>query len=77
LGNPVAGAVVHISLASGNGLLIGTLTATTDARGKAVFKNLILILVGSGRLRISASGVRATSSSFSLAIEWKIFDNLP
>ena len=66
-GNSVAtnGLPVTISLASGNGVLSGTLTRNTDASGKVTFNDLSINLVGSKTLLASAPGLTpATSAPF-------------
>ena len=64
-GNPVAQANVTVTaaIASGGGLLGGTLTATTNGFGRATFANLSLTgLVGSRVLRFSATNVAPVNS---------------
>jgi len=53
-----AGVVVTASIASGTGTLAGTLTATTDANGRATFTDLRIDgAAGTRTLRFQASGV--------------------
>ncbi|MEP7327020.1 MAG: Ig-like domain-containing protein [Gemmatimonadota bacterium] len=64
-GNPVAQAnvVVTVSILSGGGTLGGTLTATTNALGRAVFSNLSLTgLAGPRVLHFTASGLSPANS---------------
>jgi hypothetical protein len=66
-GNAVAtnGLPVTVSLGSGTGTLIGTLTRNTDATGKATFNDLSVNLVGTKSLLVSAPGLTpATSANF-------------
>ncbi|HEX6307113.1 MAG TPA: invasin domain 3-containing protein [Longimicrobiales bacterium] len=64
-GNAVAqaGVVVSAAIASGGGTLGGTLTATTDAAGRATFTNLrISGTIGARTLQFTASGITAATS---------------
>ncbi len=70
-GNSVAknGVAVTVSLASGTGILSGTLTRNTDSTGKATFNDLSLNLAGSKTLlatAIAANVTPVTSGSFSI-----------
>jgi adhesin/invasin len=64
--NPISGAVVSLALTGGTGLLIGTLTATTDTNGTAVFNNLHIDVTGSYQLVASTGGIFALSSTFQI-----------
>ena len=62
---PQSGVTVTVTRASGAGTLSGTLTATTDAAGKATFANLVITGGGAHTLAFSATGLTgATSASF-------------
>jgi hypothetical protein len=62
-GNAVARSGVVVSLAAASGSLNGTLSATTNAQGQAVFSNLSENTAGSFTLKASAAGLTAASSS--------------
>jgi hypothetical protein len=65
-GNPVAdeGVVVTASIATGGGMLGGTLTATTSASGVATFTNLSIAgLVGDRTLQFEAPGIATVTSN--------------
>ncbi len=69
-GNPVtqAGISVTLKLASGTGVLQGTLTQTTDASGLATFSNLKVSTPGTKQLQATANGlVAGLSSTFLIA----------
>lgn len=63
-GSPVAqaGVVVTIAKSSGTGTLSGTLTATTNAQGRAIFSNLQIVGSGAHALVVSATGIGAARS---------------
>jgi uncharacterized protein YccT (UPF0319 family) len=66
LGNAVnqAGVVVTAAIASGAGTLGGTLTATTNASGVAIFTNLMITgTIGNQALVFSAAGYTSVTSS--------------
>jgi len=69
------GVPVTLSLTSGSGALGGTLTQNTDATGKAIFGNLSISTVGTGKqLTATATGIgvgltAAVSGSFSITAE--------
>ncbi len=85
-GNPVAGAQVIASIASGGGTLEGTTTATTDANGVAAFGDLGIAGTGdqtieftSGTSSVTASPVellplsqRATKGEWGPIVPWDI-----
>lgn len=63
-GNAASGVVVTAAIASGGGALGGTLTATSDAAGLAVFTNLSITgTVGSRTLGFTALGFPAAQSN--------------
>ena len=65
-GNPVSGAPVTISIASGGGMISGT-SATTDDNGIAHFTDLQINLAGAKTLLASSSAFQSsTSSSFNI-----------
>jgi hypothetical protein len=65
-GNPVAGAQVTASIASGGGTLEGTTTATTDANGIATFGDLGVSGTGQHTLEFTSSTFSVTSSPVDL-----------
>ncbi len=66
-GDPVAGAVVTASLASGSGTLEGQVTATTNASGVAAFEDLGIRGSGAHTLEFTAGAVTATSSAINIS----------
>jgi hypothetical protein len=66
-GNPVEGAEVTASVASGGGTLEGTTTATTDPSGVAVFGDLGITGVGEHTLEFSSGTASVTSSPVNVA----------
>ncbi len=63
-----AGVSVILTLSSGTGILSGTTTRATDAKGLATFDGLSINLVGSKQLKASSSGLQsATSSNFTIS----------
>src|SRR5262249_8410419 len=61
------GTNITISLASGGGTLLGTLTQATAANGQATFSNLNLSNVGVYSLQASATGLTpATTGTFAI-----------
>ena len=65
---PQSGVIVTVAKASGNGTLSGTLTATTNASGRATFTNLSITGSGAHTLTFtSGSLTAATSASFTVA----------
>jgi hypothetical protein len=68
--NPVAvsGVPISLSLASGSGIINGTLTKSTDANGRSTFNDLSFSAVGAKTLRATSSGLTtATSLPFEIA----------
>ena len=66
-GNPVGGTPVSVTLASGQGTLIGTTTVTTDGSGLATFTNLgVSGPAGDFTLRFSAGSATLDSSTITL-----------
>ena len=65
-GNPVAGAPVTASVASGGGTLEGTTTATTDASGIATFGDLGISGTGQHTLEFTSGTSSVTSSPVDL-----------
>lgn len=65
-GNPVAGAQVTASIASGGGTLQGTTTATTDVNGIATFGDLGISGTGQHTLEFTSSTFSVTSSPVDL-----------
>jgi hypothetical protein len=65
-GNPVAGAQVTASIASGGGTLEGTTTATTDASGIATFGDLGINGTGQHTLEFTSGTSSVTSSPVDL-----------
>ena len=57
-----SGVVVTVAKASGSGTLSGTLTATTNAQGRATFTNLTIAGTGAHTLGFSATGLTGTTS---------------
>ncbi|MFL5496360.1 MAG: galactose oxidase-like domain-containing protein [Gemmatimonadales bacterium] len=66
-GIAVAGAIVTASVASGPGVLQGTVTATTKSNGAATFLDLGIAGTGSHTLAFSTGAATATSSSITIA----------
>jgi adhesin/invasin len=65
---PMSGVPVAMSLASGSGVLSGTLVKTTDATGTATFGDLSIDQVGTFQLRaISGTNVPAVSNAFQVS----------
>src|SRR5262245_31918987 len=60
---PAGGIVVTASLASGNGTLEGTLTATTSDSGVATFSSLSIVGTGAFTLRFASTDLPAVTSS--------------
>jgi galactose oxidase len=63
----VPGVVVIASIASGSGILQGTLTATTKTTGAATFTDLGIAGTGSHTLRFTTGTISATSSIVTLS----------
>ena len=66
-GDPVAGAPVTASLASGSGTLEGNVTATTNASGVASFGDLGIKGSGSHTLEFTGGSATATSSAINIS----------
>jgi galactose oxidase len=66
-GATVPGAAVVVSIASGPGVLEGTLTVTTGSFGSATFADLGIAGTGTHTLRFTAGAATATSASVSIA----------
>jgi adhesin/invasin len=65
--NPIAGQSITISLASGTGVLSGTLTQVTDGAGVATFADLTIDLVGAKTLLATSGALNTTSNIFTIS----------
>jgi len=65
-GNAVAQSGVVVSLALSSGTLSGSLTATTNSAGEALFSNLSDTVAGSYSLSASATGLKSGSNSLTI-----------
>ena len=70
--------LVQVTIESGNGTLLGTLNALTDANGLATFNNLRIAGNGDHVLRFNSDGIDFTVSqpvveTTILPVKWKSF----
>ncbi|HWV98604.1 MAG TPA: hypothetical protein VNZ64_02815 [Candidatus Acidoferrum sp.] len=61
---PTNGLPVTVAIASGSGVVSGTVTRTTDATGKVTFNDLSINLVGNKTLVVSAPGMTPATTGF-------------